>query len=110
MSGVLPMIESTPPRLSDLVLGMTATRSDKQLERADESEHRPVLVLGAPRIEAAPDALMMPGSRRAFLARASTLSLALPGLGAALAACAPDGQDSGRDSGLSGAGSARDSL
>jgi len=31
-----------------------------------------------------------PSSRRAFLARASALSLAIPGVGAALAACSPD--------------------
>jgi nitrite reductase (NO-forming) len=54
-------------------------------------------------------------TRRTFLARASTLSLALPGRGAALAACAPGTSGSGdstsaRDVTGGAAGSAQDSL
>ena len=47
-----------------------------------------VIVLGA----GSPFALNLeaPSTRRSFIARASTLSLAIPGLGAALAACSPD--------------------
>jgi nitrite reductase (NO-forming) len=41
-------------------------------------------------------------TRRTFLARASTLSLALPGLGAALAACAPERPNESSDSSQSG--------
>ena len=44
--------------------------------------------------------------RRAFLARASALSLAIPGLGAALAACSPGGSG-GRDSAQAGAAGGR---
>ena len=45
--------------------------------------------------------------RRAFLARASALSLAIPGLGGALAACSPGGDSSGaRDGAPGGAGRA----
>ncbi len=50
--------------------------------------------------------LAAPSSRRAFLARASTLSLALPGIGAALASCAPDGSGGLKDSAASAAGTA----
>ena len=48
---------------------------------------------------AAPEAAT---DRRAFLARASALSLAIPGIGAALTACSPGG-GSGRDSARGGA-------
>jgi len=57
-----------------------------------------------------------PSSRRAFLARASALSLAIPGVGAALAACSPDsaprGDGSNRTSTERGTASeaAQDSL
>jgi nitrite reductase (NO-forming) len=43
--------------------------------------------------------LVEASDRRAFLARASALSLAIPGVGAALAACSPSGGGAGRDSG-----------
>ena len=43
-----------------------------------------------------------PTDRRAFLARASALSLAIPGLGAALAACGPAGSDGAPDTSASG--------
>lgn len=81
------------PRLSDLV---DALKPDGAADPA-------VLVPGAPAIAEAP-AQFAPSNRRTFLARASTLSLARPGFGAALAACAPDDGDARRDS--TGAGSA----
>jgi nitrite reductase (NO-forming) len=47
-----------------------------------------------------------PSDRRAFLARASALSLAIPGVGAALAACAPGRTDGTADS-STGAGATK---
>lgn len=41
-------------------------------------------------LEGTETVLEVPSSRRAFLARASALSLAIPGVGAALSACSPD--------------------
>ena len=41
--------------------------------------------------------LLVPGNRRAFLARASMLSLAIPGVGAALLACGTDRSGAGTD-------------
>lgn len=109
------MHESTPPRLSDLVIGMTADNTAAQTGSVGDAENRSVLVLSAPCLDAPGDLMTTPSSRRAFLARASTLSLALPGLGAALAACSPDGQSGRRDSGQSGnqgtaTGTTQDSL
>ena len=101
------MRDATPTRLSDLAATMK-TRSTEEQNQSGDDRDRPVLVLGAPGIETSANPLTAPGSRRAFLARASTLSLALPGIGAALAACAPDGQGSGRDSGASAARKAAD--
>ena len=81
------------PRLSDL-----ADRLDRADPpgRRDAAADEPVLVLGAPRLAdevagAPASPFAAPSSRRAFLARASTLSLAVPGLGAALAACGGEG-------------------
>ena len=73
-----------PPRLSDLV---QATDSRAPGDLPDDRDPR-VLVLGDPTLAETP-AFDGPSSRRVFLARASTLSLAIPGLGAALAACTP---------------------
>lgn len=86
------MPDSALTRLSDLAGELSSTEPD-----ACASSDERVIVLGAPTIAA--DALATRGSRRAFLARASTLSLALPGIGAALAACAPEGDGQRRDSG-----------
>ncbi|MEJ7812500.1 MAG: multicopper oxidase domain-containing protein [Gemmatimonadaceae bacterium] len=112
------MRDSPPPRLSDLAARMTAQRTAAQTERgdgSDDSENRPVLVLGDPGIDTSRDGITAPSTRRAFLARASTLSLALPSLGAALAGCSPDGASGRRDSGQSAnqgtpAGAGQDSL
>jgi len=49
------------------------------------------------------DVLDAPSGRRTFLTRASALSLAIPGLGAALTACAPGGTGT-RDSAQAGTG------
>ena len=79
------MSSAEPPRLSALV---------ERLDPRDDSggvEDARVLVLGSPQLEAPNGIFETPSSRRAFLARASTLSLAIPGLGAALAACSPGG-------------------
>jgi nitrite reductase (NO-forming) len=54
----------------------------------------------------ADDALLGTSTRRTFLSRASTLSLALPGVGAALAACSPGGSGTA-DSAAAGAAGAR---
>lgn len=50
--------------------------------------------------------LLAPTTRRGFLAQASTLSLAIPGVGAALAACSPDPSGGSGTSRKSGEGSA----
>jgi len=55
----------------------------------------------------------MPTTRREFLSRASTLSLVIPGVGAALAGCSPDSSGSGdaaRAPGGQGAAGGMDSL
>lgn len=108
------MHESIPPRLSELVTTMTA-ESTLHSEAADDADNPAVLVLGAPAIDAIDRLTTGSTSRRTFLARASTLSLALPGLGAALAACSPGEQRGRSDSSQasssgSGAGSTNDSL
>jgi nitrite reductase (NO-forming) len=96
------MTEHTPQRLSDLADDLTTREGRGPTRDADER----VLVLGTPALGPQADLLTAPASRRAFLARASTLSLMVPGLGAALAACQPDsaGQrgDSGRATGTDG--------
>jgi nitrite reductase (NO-forming) len=84
------MQQPTPPRLSDLTAEAPCSR---------DAEDRAVLVLQSPAIDPPSNPLTGPGSRRAFLSRASTLSLALPGIGAALAACTPDGPGGRADSG-----------
>ena len=76
------------PRLSDLVEQSAASSRSDDLDPA-------VLVLGA---ESGTRT-----DRRTFLARASALSLAIPGVGAALAACSPDGKR-GADSARAAAG------
>lgn len=74
------MPEPTAPLFSDLLEQCDSTTGADGASCAD-TPNDPLLVLGA-RDEATgvPD-------RRAFLARASALSLAIPGVGAALAAC-----------------------
>ncbi|MHB1071401.1 MAG: multicopper oxidase domain-containing protein [Gemmatimonadaceae bacterium] len=71
-----------PPALSEL---LTAAKSSPPAGEAGP----PVLLLGDPGTASAP---LGPMSRRGFLASASMLSLAIPGLGAALAACSRDEQ------------------
>ena len=72
------MPEQTPPALSNL-LEQLDERPSASGSAPLEAPETPVLMIGS----ATPDA----SSRRAFLARASALSLAIPGVGAALAAC-----------------------
>jgi nitrite reductase (NO-forming) len=93
-----------PPRLSDLVGELERHAAPPAADAAPGSPDQPVLVLGAPDGLASPDAFAMPTSRRAFLARASTLSLAVPGIGAALAACSPGGGQGRDTAGADGAG------
>jgi nitrite reductase (NO-forming) len=90
------MHEQSPPRLSDLTEALESRAPSSDGDAAD----RPVLVLGSPGLtdqaQLLSDALGRPTSRRAFLARASTLSLAVPGLGAALAACSTEKREEGQ--------------
>ena len=83
------MHQSPPPRLSELVNTLSA--GDQAPMRDDER----VIVLGVPAV-GTEAGLTAPASRRAFLARASTLSLMIPGFGAALGACARDRDDEGQ--------------
>ena len=99
------MADSVPPRLSDMVRAMDASGHAATAGSDDERGNPAVLVLESPRIDPGSE-LLGPSSRRGFLARASTLSLALPGIGAALAACSPESQAGRRDSGQTG-GAAR---
>ena len=92
------MPEQTPPALSDL-LEQLDERPSASGSAPLEQPAAPVLVIGG----ATPDA----SSRRAFLARASALSLAIPGVGAALAACSqgtPPRTDSARGGAAAPAG------
>jgi nitrite reductase (NO-forming) len=78
---------SDTPRLSDLV----GQLDDRELRhRVPESDDPAVLALGH-----APTDVT---NRRVFLARASALSLAIPGVGTALAACSPTGGTGQSDS------------
>ena len=77
------MDDRDPPRLSTL-LGQLESGTTA---RDDDNGDRPALVLAWGVQDAT--------SRRVFLTRASALSLAIPGLGAALAACS-DGANGGR--------------
>lgn len=75
--------------LSELSARMERARV--QTVGTDVQEFDPaVLVLGNPEAHSSNDAGSGVSGRRAFLARASALSLAIPGLGVALAACSPD--------------------
>lgn len=89
----MTMDDHDPPRLSTLFDQLGSDRS----ARVGDDDDRPTLVLTSNTRDAT--------SRRAFLTRASALSLAIPGLGAALAACSNDGSDRRADSarGTSGA-------
>jgi nitrite reductase (NO-forming) len=80
----------TPPRLSDLADQLHT--SDRRHIASPERDGPAVLALGA---ETSGDDV---SSRRAFLARASALSIAIPGVGAALAACSPTAGGPQRDS------------
>lgn len=97
-------MSTTPPqRLSEL-LHASESRSSHRPDGASDADPE-VLVLGGDR--AVTDVFGAPASRRAFLARASTLSLAVPGLGAVLAACSPAGE-SGTDTAGATAAAARE--
>lgn len=84
------MPETPPPLLSTLVSEAAVGRDD--LDASDRLPPGP--------------AIMGLASRRAFLARASTLGLALPGLGAALTACATGEPGAAADTAAAGAGTA----
>ena len=86
------------PRLSDLAAGA----SIGPVTPATDSPAGCVVTLAPPAIRSADRLLGAPTTRRGFLAQASTLSLILPGLGGALAGCAPGGSGVG-DSGQGGA-------
>ncbi|HLV25754.1 MAG TPA: multicopper oxidase domain-containing protein [Gemmatimonadales bacterium] len=89
-----------PIRLSEMISNLN-DNSGGEAANADGTRDPAVIVLGSP-VASAPGTTT---NRRAFLARASTLSLALPGV-AAIAACAPGGGGAG---GSAAAGTA-DSL
>jgi len=95
------MYEPMAPLLSELADRMTPGPNGRE----GDGETRPVLVLNEPAIPEMAEQPTM-SSRRVFLARASTLSLAIPGFGAALAACSPGGTASGDSSSAKAAGSA----
>lgn len=86
------MSGSTPPRLSEILGGPDP--SERSPANQVDTEW-PVVALGAPSLEPTEMSFGSPTTRRGFLSRASTLSLALPGVGAALAACSPDSGGSG---------------
>jgi len=77
------MLTDSPPRLSEF------------MDRSDSSD---------------PSLLGERTTRRGFLSRASTLSLAIPGVGAALTACSPDSDGGGAPAQRGGSLSAADSL
>jgi nitrite reductase (NO-forming) len=82
------MPEPKTPLLSDLhdQLDAGTNRGRADGEPDPVLGERPVLVFGTP---LRTESLSEPTDRRAFLARAGTLSLAIPGIGAALTACGP---------------------
>jgi nitrite reductase (NO-forming) len=99
------MPERPAPLLSDLAARLDA-RAPESAARAAAVADPAVLVLGGP--TPAARGLAGPSSRRTFLARASALSLAIPGVGAALSACQP-GAGGAPDS-ARGAAGARDTV
>jgi nitrite reductase (NO-forming) len=90
------MREPIVPALSTLIDQLDANRSS-QGGQCQEMSDEAVLVLnaGAPALTTGDTV----ASRRTFLARASALSLAIPGMGAALAACSPTASTPGADTG-----------
>src|SRR4051812_2025285 len=82
------------PRLSDLAERLPV-RSAHDVPGDPRALDPAVLVLDAP---AGIHPLATPSDRRTFLARASALSLAIPGVGAALAACSPNDRGTREDS------------
>lgn len=103
------MPDESTPRLSDLTVQSTASVGAAVGDPDDHDSDPAVLVLGTPALSRPGAFLATASDRRAFLARASALSLAIPGLGAALAACAPGGpgaRDSAQGSTQRGAGRA----
>jgi nitrite reductase (NO-forming) len=100
------MSEPATPRLSALVGQLAASSDPAATPAGADPAERAVLLLGAPALG---ESLAAPSGRRVFLARASALSLAIPGLGAALTACSPGGSgqsDSGQGAGRAGPGAA----
>jgi len=100
------MSEPATPRLSALVGHLAASSDPAAAPAGADPAERAVLLLGAPALG---ESLAAPSGRRVFLARASALSLAIPGLGAALTACSPGGSgqsDSGQGAGRAGPGAA----
>lgn len=104
------MSDCATPSLSELAERLSASDTTDRTTRDAGAPDPAVLVLGAPADTSTGGTLLLPPplealtDRRAFLARASALSLAIPGLGAALGACAPGGGSGARDSAQGGAG------
>ena len=95
------MHDPNVPQLSDL-LDDLANRAPGSSTPSASGLDPAVLVLSEG--DGSPEARSARQNRRTFLARASALTLAIPGVGAALAACSPQGGTT-RDSGRAAAGS-----
>src|SRR5690606_20283810 len=93
-----------PIRLSEMMSKLEANDSAAGVSAHDSADPA-VIVLGS-NVENPAGSV---SSRRAFLARASTLSLALPGV-AALAACSPGGSAAGDAAAAGGAGLSQSDL
>lgn len=78
------MRDTEPPRLSDLLAQLAASHAGTSGDPGKDDS----AIVALP--QSSGDGLLQTSNtRRAFLARASVLSLAIPGVGAALAACSP---------------------
>ncbi|GAC1657001.1 MAG: hypothetical protein NVS4B3_23200 [Gemmatimonadaceae bacterium] len=94
------MTQSPSPRLSELAEHVAKGPQPRSGEDSLHERDAAVLVLGGGGPLKWPGNLTeRPGSRRAFLAQASALSLALPGLGAAIVACSTSGKEKLSDGG-----------
>jgi nitrite reductase (NO-forming) len=89
------MADNTLSRLSELAAELDASCAPATSHCEEDDRDPAVLVLGAP-VGTSDHLLTARTDRRAFLARASALSFAIPGLGAALTACSP-GKSNKRD-------------
>jgi nitrite reductase (NO-forming) len=73
-------------------------------------EHEPGDAPAAEPSSTSANVLLAPSDRRAFLRRASALTLAIPGLGAAIASCSPGESVGGESASAAGQGQRRDTT